>query len=170
MRRIHVVGGKNHGKTTLITEMVVELSRRGLRVGTIKHTHHDHELDVPGKDSYRHREAGAAVVGILTRSLNAVFWNPSSSEVTGDARYDHFSLIFQECDVVIVEGDTLTSAHKLEVWRAERNTPAMAGSLSNVMAVITDDEYSGNNLVLPRKEVPRIVDFILDYLKGSSRK
>ena len=52
MKRLHIVGGKNHGKTTLIMELVKELNRRGQTVGTIKHTHHQHELDVPGKDSY----------------------------------------------------------------------------------------------------------------------
>ena len=62
MHRLHIIGGKNHGKTTLIVELVQELTKRNLRVGTIKHTHHRHELDVPGKDSYRHRLAGAEVV------------------------------------------------------------------------------------------------------------
>ena len=64
MNRIHIIGRKNHGKTQLVVELVEEFSLRGLRVGTIKHTHHDHELDTPGKDSHRHRSAGAAVVVI----------------------------------------------------------------------------------------------------------
>ena len=59
MRRIHIIGRKNSGKTTLVVELVQQLSAMGKRVATIKHTHHRHELDVPGKDSYRHREAGA---------------------------------------------------------------------------------------------------------------
>ena len=60
MKRVHVIGGKNHGKTTLIMDLIRELTARGLQVGTIKHTHHKHELDIPGKDSYRHRESGAS--------------------------------------------------------------------------------------------------------------
>ena len=56
--RIHVVGRRNHGKTTLLVELVEELCRRGLRVGTLKHSSHTHELDTPGKDSHRHRLAG----------------------------------------------------------------------------------------------------------------
>jgi molybdopterin-guanine dinucleotide biosynthesis protein MobB len=74
MKRLHVIGGKNHGKTTLVVELVKEFSRRGISVGTIKHTHHQHELDVPGKDSYRHRMAGAAAVGILSPSMSALFF------------------------------------------------------------------------------------------------
>ena len=61
-----MIGRKNSGKTTLVSELVTEFTARGYRVGTIKHTHHQHELDVPGKDSYRHREAGAAIVGIIS--------------------------------------------------------------------------------------------------------
>ena len=57
MNRIHIVGRKNHGKTTLIVEVLAEFHRRGIRVGAIKHSAHRRELDPPGKDSYRHREA-----------------------------------------------------------------------------------------------------------------
>ncbi len=56
-RRIHIVGRKNSGKTTLIVELVSHLTNLDYRVGTIKHTHHHHELDTPGKDSFRHCEA-----------------------------------------------------------------------------------------------------------------
>ncbi|MEO2032331.1 MAG: molybdopterin-guanine dinucleotide biosynthesis protein B, partial [Planctomycetaceae bacterium] len=61
-KRIHIVGRKNSGKTGLIVELVSFLTDLGYCVGTIKHTHHDHELDTPGKDSYRHCAAGAKVV------------------------------------------------------------------------------------------------------------
>jgi molybdopterin-guanine dinucleotide biosynthesis protein MobB len=60
VKRLHIIGGKNHGKTMLVVELVQEFARRGIPVGTIKHTHHHHEVDVPGKDSHRHRLAGAA--------------------------------------------------------------------------------------------------------------
>jgi len=73
MKRFHIVGRKNSGKTTLVADLVTQLATRGLRVATIKHTHHRHELDTPGKDSWQHRHAGAAVVGILSRGLTAVF-------------------------------------------------------------------------------------------------
>lgn len=165
MRRIHIIGGKNHGKTTLIVELVAELTRRGLRVGTIKHTHHQHELDVPGKDSHRHRAAGAAVVGILTPSLNAAFWTPPAwpdrPGPIGDARYDQFDAAFAACDLVVVEGDTQTSAPQLEVWRAERGTPPLAAGIPNVRAIISDDAPGGDWRVLPRKDVAGVADSIL---------
>ena len=74
MRRIHIIGRKNSGKTSLVVRLVEYYRTAGYRVGTIKHTHHHHELDTPGKDSFRHRQAGASAVGILAPTMNAVFW------------------------------------------------------------------------------------------------
>lgn len=149
MKRIHIIGGKNHGKTTLIVELVQELSARGVRVGTIKHTHHEHELDLPGKDSYRHREAGAAVVGILSRSMNAVFWPPQTIDrSTSDSRYEVFEQIFADCDVVLVEGDSRTKAIKIEVWRKSLGTQPLSQTDQSILAVISHD-------ILPSPSVAR---------------
>ena len=71
MKRLHIVGRKNSGKTTLIVDLVRHLTALGHRVGTIKQTHHQHELDTPGNDSHRHRQAGAAAVGIVSPALHA---------------------------------------------------------------------------------------------------
>lgn len=166
MKRVHIVGGKNHGKTTLITDLLKELSQRGLKVGTIKHTHHRHELDVTGKDSYRHRESGAVVVGILSRDMNALFWpgpEPQDGEqqTSHDDRYQQFTTAFADCDVVLVEGDTRTSAPKLEVWRAQFDAPPMADQLPNVHAVISDDELPLSYKNLPRSNIDAIVEFLL---------
>lgn len=165
MRRIHIIGGKNHGKTTLVEELVREMSQRGLRIGTIKHTHHHHELDVPGKDSHRHRAAGAAVVGILTRAMNAVFWTPHShttgSAPVGEERYEQFTSAFTNCDLVLVEGDTQTTAPKLEVWRATLGTPPLCRQLKHVAAVITDDPLNDAVYTLPRSDIPQLVNEIL---------
>lgn len=145
MKRVHIIGGKNHGKTTLIVDLVAALSRQGLRVGTIKHTHHEHELDTPGKDSHRHREAGAAVVGICSPSLHAVFWPPHGEEGQSrcagedERKYEAFAPLFAECDVVLVEGDTQTTATKLEVWRRALGTPPLVALDPSISAVITDD-------------------------------
>ena len=165
MRRIHLVGGKNHGKTTLLCELVTHLSDQGLRVGTIKHTHHHHELDTPGKDSHLHRESGAAVVGILTRSMNAVFWPGTALDSDEDAleaddRYEAFAPSFRDCDLVLVEGDTRTSAPKLEVWRASLDTSPMLDRLPNVLCLVTDDMIECSVPVLPRSDLSVIADFV----------
>ncbi len=167
MKRVHIIGGKNHGKTTLVTELLQELIARGLRVGTIKHTHHEHELDTPGKDSHRHREAGASVIGILSRQMNALFWPPEqSSDVEEQSRYEQFAPMYAECDLVIVEGDTLTDGLKIEVWRAALNTQPLAAQDVSISAVVTDDLLSLETPSWARSDVPALADEILSLLNG----
>ncbi len=163
MKRIHIIGGKNHGKTTLVTELVQELSSRGYRVGTIKHTHHQHELDSPGKDSHKHREAGAAVVGILTRSLNAIFWQPDSAEfATPDDRYEAFAPTFADCQLTLVEGDTQTDTPKIEVWRESLGSEPLAKTDPSIQAVVTHDEIEGiDTPIWPRADVAAVAEKIL---------
>lgn len=167
MNRVHIIGGKNHGKTTLVAELVQELAAQGLRVGTIKHTHHHHELDAPGKDSHRHRESGAAVVGILSRSMNAVFWPPEvDGESQRDDRYDSFGPMFAPCDLVLVEGDSRTAAPKIEVWRSALDAPPLAADDASIAAVVTDDDRELRELGLPvpvwsRSDVASVADAVL---------
>lgn len=137
MKRLHVIGRKNHGKTTLVRDLTAALTERGHRIGTIKHTHHQHELDTPGKDSHQHRLAGAACVGILSPQLNACFWN--DPEVTGDDRYEAFAPMFRNCELVIVEGDTQTGGDKIEVWRASQSDTPLAAGDDSILALVTDD-------------------------------
>ena len=138
MKRVHIVGCKNSGKTTLVVDLVAELTGRGYRVGTIKHTHHEHELDSPGKDSHRHREAGSSAVGILTQRMNAIFWPPKPEQTKAET-YAQFDSMMNQCDVVLVEGDSKTTAPKIEVYRADNSDQPMAISDSGIQAVVTDD-------------------------------
>jgi molybdopterin-guanine dinucleotide biosynthesis protein MobB len=165
MDRLHVIGRKNHGKTTLVVELVEELTSRGLRVGTIKHTHHRHELDVPGKDSHRHRTAGADVVGILSPSMSAVFIPARATSESAD-RYRVFAPLLEQCDVVVVEGDSQTTAPKIEVWRAELGTPPLAVEDRSILAVVSDDRPAVSAPLLPRADVPRLVGWLLDHIAG----
>ncbi|MCA9045689.1 MAG: molybdopterin-guanine dinucleotide biosynthesis protein B [Planctomycetaceae bacterium] len=161
MQRFHIIGGKNHGKTTLVADLLRELTGRGLRVGTIKHTHHQHELDTPGKDSHIHREAGASVVGILTPQLDALFLTNDDSAAKED-RYTRLMAAMTGCDLVIVEGDTQATAPQLEVWRASMGTPPMcADAATNIRAVISDDLLDVEIPILARSDVPAIADWIL---------
>lgn len=160
MKRLHIVGGKNHGKTTLIVDLVQELSRRGWTVGTIKHTHHHHELDVPGKDSYRHRLAGASAVGILSPAMTAVFLPVVQDEAGDNDRYEPLASLFNQCRLVLVEGDSQTTAPKIEVWRSELGTPPLASRNRSIMALVTDDASSTSTTVLARGDVAKVADWI----------
>ena len=170
MKRIHIIGRKNHGKTTLVFELVRELQSRGLRVGTIKHTHHHHELDTPGKDSHLHREAGAVVSGVYSRTMTTVFWPPNEPANTdaepsesSDAKYAAFAPMFSSCDIVIVEGDSHTQATKLEVWRKEVSGSPLAASDATIAVVITDDNVDQDmgTPIWPRSDVKAIATKIL---------
>ena len=187
MRRLHVIGRKNHGKTTLVAQLVEELTRRGWRIGTIKHTHHHHELDTPGKDSHRHRMAGSHVVGILSPRMNAVFWEPAASddrdgsqESSGDSggnRYAEFERFMQACDLVLVEGDSQTDADKIEVWRAGLDSRPIATEQPGVLALVTDDlspaqtqepttDASSTPQVFPRSDLLPLLNWIESRCRG----
>ncbi|MCG8585425.1 MAG: molybdopterin-guanine dinucleotide biosynthesis protein B [Pirellulales bacterium] len=167
MKRIHIIGRKNSGKTTLIVELVRVLTARGLRVGTIKHTHHRHQLDTPGKDSFRHGEAGAKVVGILTPGVDAVF--RSSAIVDADAdRYERLTTMFVDCDIVLVEGDSQTDAPKIEVWRSEVDEPPLGAADPRVLAVVSEDEVPVKCQTWPRTDVGAVAAHICASLKISA--
>lgn len=168
MRRLHVIGRKNHGKTRLVVDLVAEFVRLGHRVGTIKHTHHRHELDTPGKDSHGHRLAGSAAVGILSQGMSAVFlpaecWPPEQD------RYAALAPLYSGCDVVLVEGDSSTRAPKVEVWRAVHGTAPLAREDRSILAVVTDDPLDIDVPVLIRADVPRLARWILEQGLGCTR-
>ncbi len=168
MKRVHIVGRKNSGKTTLVVDLVRHLTDQGLRVGTIKHTHHHHELDTPGKDSHRHREAGAAAVGILSPGMTAVFQptdrsaGESCDDDASDDRYDRLAPMFADCDLVLVEGNLRTAACKVEVWRAAVTETPIAAQDSSISAVVTDDALG---LAIPtwsRSDIDTLAKHLLD--------
>jgi len=169
MNRIHIIGRKNSGKTTLIVELVSTLVERGYRVATIKHTHHDHELDTPGKDSHRHREAGASAVGILTKGMNAIFW-PQTDRENGAQKYGKFDSMMSDCDFVIVEGDTQTDATKIEVFRAINGGQPLVVSDPSIRAVITDDTIDSTAPTWPRTDVGSIISNIETLFPVKSKR
>lgn len=156
--RIHIVGKKNSGKTTLVCELVQELTKQGRRVATVKHTHHQHELDTPGKDSHKHREAGAAAVGILSAEMTAMFV-PLKRPDDESLRYASLEAAFSDCDFILVEGDLNTSAPKIEVWRAANTDAPYASERNDISAVITDDNLDGLR-TCPRSDINAIIDLL----------
>ena len=159
--RIHIVGRRNSGKTTLVCDLVRELTTRGMRVATIKHTHHNHELDTPGKDSWNHREAGAVGVGILSPHMLAAFVPSNRSEHT-TADYDQLNTMFPDCDLLIVEGDLHADGVKLEVWRAEVSEQPYAAEGHDIRSVISDDPVRSAPEVWSRKDVPNLATQVLE--------
>ncbi len=167
MQRLHIIGRKNHGKTRLVTDLIAGLTARGRRVATIKHTHHSHELDTPGKDSYLHREAGAAMVGVLARNMTAVFL-PADPATTTDQRYGLLDPLFSSCDLVLVEGHLATTAPRIEVWRADRRTAPLAETDPGILAIVTDDPVTVPVEVFPRSTLAPLLEWIDALSRRSS--
>jgi molybdopterin-guanine dinucleotide biosynthesis adapter protein len=163
MKVFGVVGWKNNGKTTLVERLVAHLTAGGYRVSTVKHAHHEVDLDQPGKDTWRHREAGAREVVLATARRWAVI-----HELRGEAEpaLDELLARMTPVDLVIVEGFKRFPHPKLEVHRRERGTPLLARDDSSVVAVATDEPLQG--LHLPQfglDDVAGIARHVLDRLE-----
>lgn len=148
-----VTGWKDAGKTTLVERLVVEFVRRGWRVSTIKHAHHDVDVDQPGRDSYRHRAAGAgevAVVGGLRYAIMREQAEATLAEVL--AR-------LAPADLVLIEGYKREAHPKIEVRAGQ--APSLAAEDPNIVAIASDERPSETHLPwFRRDDIAGIADFI----------
>jgi molybdopterin-guanine dinucleotide biosynthesis protein B len=151
-----VTGWKNAGKTTLVERLVAELVRRGRTVSTVKHAHHDADVDQPGRDSYRHRVAGAREVALVGGHRYAIMREqeePTLAEVL--AR-------LSPADVVLVEGYKREAHPKIEV-RSGAAEP-MAPRDSSIVAVAADIRPGDTSLPwFRRDDIAGIADFVEGY-------
>jgi molybdopterin-guanine dinucleotide biosynthesis adapter protein len=136
MKVIGIVGWKNNGKTTLVVRLVEHLVARGYRVSTVKHAHHEVDLDRPGKDTHRHREAGAAEVMLATSRRWALVHELRGEE---EPPLDALLARMTAVDLVVVEGFKRFPHPKVEVHRRERGTPLIAREDPTVVAVASDE-------------------------------
>ncbi len=134
MTPFHIIGHAGCGKTTLITDLVRLLVEKGIRVGTMKHSAHVHELDKPGKDSYCHRQAGAVPVSMVTERMSAVYL-PRTEEYTPGKLLDTF---YAHVDIVLIEGWISGPYDKIEVWRKTVGRPPLFSSVKQVKALVSD--------------------------------
>ena len=158
---LRIVGRKNHGKTTLVVDLVRELGGRGLKVGTIKHSLNEYELDVPGKDSHRHRQAGSRVSAIITASLTAAY----IPKAGGRDPYLELAPLYSGCDLVLVEGGIEMPGKKIEVWRAGVGTDPLALKRDDIIAVVSDDDVDVPVPIWPRNDVAGLAERVLQALK-----
>lgn len=148
-----VVGWKNAGKTTLVERLVAEFVRRGWRVSTIKHGHHDLDIDQPGRDSWRHRAAGATEVAVVGGRRYAIM---REAEPTLDEVLQRLA----PADLVLIEGYKRQPHRKVEVRAG--GEPMAAGN-SAIVAVASDQRPSDTGLPwFRRDDVAAIADFIAD--------
>lgn len=159
MRVFGVIGWKNAGKTTLMERLVAEITRRGFSVSTIKHAHHTFDVDHQGKDSWRHREAGAREVLVAASQRWALM-----SELRGAPEPPLAELLakFSPVDLILIEGYKRDGHPKIEAWRAATGAGLIARDDPTVRAVATNDPVEGLDLpLLPLDDAAAVADFIL---------
>ena len=160
MKIFGFAGWSGSGKTTLIEKLIPRFVQHGLRVSLIKHAHHTFDVDQPGKDSYRHRHAGASEV-LVTSSRRWVLMHElrGSQEPSFEEQVKRLS----PCDLVLVEGFKFAPIPKLEVWRAETGEGLLHPNDPHIVALATDASVPTKLPVFDLNDPAAIASFIMGY-------
>lgn len=161
---VAVVGGSGSGKTTLIERLIPELSSHGLKVGTVKHDAHEFVIDHPGKDSYRHKTAGAAASAITSSTKLALVMDTDSLPTVESI----ISSYLGHCDIVLVEGYHLSGLPKIWVRRhAVRDDHIRPDGL---LAIVTDQPRDAPTSCFSHDDVEQLVNLIIErsHVLGTS--
>ena len=162
MKTIGFAGWSGSGKTTLIEKLIPLFARRGLRVSLIKHAHHSFDVDQPGKDSYRHRHAGASEV-LVTSSRRWVLMHELRGEQ--EPRFEDQLRHLSPCDLLIVEGFKYAPIPKLEVWRAATAEPLLHPNDPHFVAIATDAKVDTRLPVLDLNDANAVAAFVVSHLQ-----
>jgi molybdopterin-guanine dinucleotide biosynthesis protein B len=162
MKVFGFAGYSGSGKTTLIEQLIPRLVLAGLRVSLIKHAHHGFDIDRPGKDSYRHREAGASEV-LVTSDQRWVLMHESRGEreptLTEQLRR------FSACDLILVEGYKREPIPKLEVYRQANDRPLLYPEDRNIVAIAADTAVKAPFPVLDLNDYDAIAEFVIRHME-----
>jgi molybdopterin-guanine dinucleotide biosynthesis protein MobB len=152
------------GKTTLLTQLIPELNRRGLRLAVLKHAHHDFDVDIPGKDSFEMRKAGAQQVLVASHMRWALM---TEDPVEGDPDLIYLLKLLDsnKADIVLVEGFKKLSLPKIELHRAAHGKPFIHTHDENIIAIAccNDTQLPTSLLRLDINNINQIADFIIQY-------
>ncbi|GLT20741.1 molybdopterin-guanine dinucleotide biosynthesis protein MobB [Zoogloea oryzae] len=160
MKVFGFAGWSGSGKTTLIEQVIPEITRRGLKVSVIKHAHHGFDIDKPGKDSWRHREAGASEILLISDERWVLM-----HELRGEPEPDLDAQLarLSPCDLVLVEGFKAVQIPKLEVHRPAVGKPLQYQDNPAIVAIATDVPLDAP---LPRLDIndpAAVAAFILQH-------
>jgi molybdopterin-guanine dinucleotide biosynthesis protein B len=156
---VSVVGNSGSGKTTFLEKVIREMTHRGLKVGTIKHDAHGRfEMDKPGKDSWRHKHAGASTT---------VISSPNRIGVVMDVEYDHsldeLVSFFNGMDIILTEGYKQDRKPKLEIFRPEITREPLCKNDENLLAFITDAPIDTGVPVFSTEDIKGAADFLMEH-------
>ncbi|MGA8179290.1 MAG: molybdopterin-guanine dinucleotide biosynthesis protein B [Desulfobacterales bacterium] len=154
---VAVIGHSGSGKTTFLEKLIPELTRRGLKVGSIKHDVHGFEMDRPGKDSWRHKHAGASAT---------IISSPHQIGMVMDVEYDHqpdeLLSLFNGMDIILTEGYKRSRIPKLEIFRAETTPEPLCKNDEKLIALITDAQIDLNVPIFSTTAVKKVADFLIE--------
>ncbi len=153
-------GYSGSGKTTLLEKLIPLLTAQGLRIAVIKHAHHNFDIDKPGKDTYRHRQAGAGEVMIISAQRWALMHELRDET---EPNLEELCARFSPCDLILAEGYKHAAIPKLEVHRSETGHERLYPSDPRIIAVVTDNK---DPLPLPMLNIDapqEVAAFILNY-------
>ena len=156
---IALIGKPDSGKTTLLEKLIPEFKRRGIRIGTVKHHVHEFEMDREGKDTFRHKQAGAHTVALSS---------PTGLGVIRDVDHDHaidelLDRYYYDVDLVIAEGYKATTLPKLEVFRKSAHDTPLENRDETWVAMISDALPDADLPHLKLDDIPAIADFIVKH-------
>ena len=160
-----LAGWSGSGKTTLAEQLITELTSQGLNMATIKHAHHEFDADTPGKDSWRHRKAGAAQV-LVSSAIRSAHFVEHEGEEPG---LEQLLARLQPCDLVLIEGFKREAVPKLEVFRPAVGKPHLWPDDPQIIAVASDGSLPDCPLpVLDLNDIPAVAAFVREAtgLKG----
>jgi molybdopterin-guanine dinucleotide biosynthesis protein B len=158
---VSIVGKSESGKTTLIEKLIPKLKRLGFRIGIVKHAHHGFDMDRKGKDSYRHRQAGADSVMIASPGQIAMI-----KTVSGEC-LDDLVPYFDDVDLLIAEGFKSDNAPKIEVFRSQRHQQPACIDDGSLVAMVSDTTLDVAVPQFAPNDIPSITAFIVaEFLSG----
>jgi molybdopterin-guanine dinucleotide biosynthesis protein B len=165
MRVLGITGWSGSGKTTLVVALLPRLILAGLSVSTIKHAHHGFDLDQPGKDSWRHRQAGASEVLICGGHRWALMHEEREGEPELSALLERLAPV----DLVLIEGFKADPHPKLEVHRPALGKPPIWPGRQDIVAVATDAaSVECDRPLLPLDDLDAIAAFVLAFVRGEA--
>jgi molybdopterin-guanine dinucleotide biosynthesis protein B len=160
MKVIGVAGWSGAGKTTLLTRLIPHLVAQGVRVSTLKHAHHEFDVDVPGKDSWRHREAGAAEVMVSSGKRWALMHELRGAD---EPKLPELLGRMSPVDLVIVEGFKRERHPKIEVYRAANGKPPLFPDDPHVVGLATDTAFETTLPMAQLDDIPAIAIMALNH-------
>ena len=159
---VSIVGKSNSGKTTLIEKLIVELTRRGFRVATIKHNRHGFDIDHEGKDSWRHKHAGAVATVVASPGRVALIEDTQGDYNLAEIRERYI----KDADIILAEGFKINPYPKIEIYRTELKRELLCGPEDDLIALAGDRPLPAEVPCFDRDDAAGLADLIAErFLK-----